>query len=167
MIGDQEMSKPSIYIFVFILMLNAAAHCEKLTSTHVDVDYIGIDKAYPEAIIKIVETVREQAITNFAFDLPDRIKVHIKCNANQDVRLWTDGETNISLNIRSENDLHKPSETGIFNLYGFCHEVRHICGAPELARRIGPSRSLQGSFKRYVPDRGQDLRFALWRTGQG
>jgi hypothetical protein len=42
------------------------------------------------------------------------------------VRLFNDGNDHIFLTIRSQDNLLKPKTSGVYNIYGFCHEVGHM-----------------------------------------
>jgi len=58
--------------------------------------------------------------------MPETIQIDLACDPNQAVRLFNDGKDHIFLTIRSEKDLHKPSESRVFQIYGICHEIGHL-----------------------------------------
>jgi len=93
---------------------------------HVVVTYAGIDKSYAEAIARVVETAHSTAAEQFGFDMPKIIKVNVTADPQATVRLFNDGRNRFYLTIRSEQDLRKPAASGIFQLYGLCHEVGHL-----------------------------------------
>lgn len=93
---------------------------------HARVEFRGIEKSYAQAIARLVEAARETYITDFAFDLPDRISVFIECAPDQSNRLWTDGQDRVTLTLSSPLRLRKPADSGVFNIYGFCHELGHM-----------------------------------------
>jgi hypothetical protein len=99
---------------------------DELKLDHVIVSYSGISKAYAEAIARTVETARNVAAEQFAFDMPETIRVEVTVDADEQVRLFNDGQDRIFLTIRSEDNLKKPSTSGIYNIYGMCHEVGHL-----------------------------------------
>ena len=93
---------------------------------HVVVSYSGISREHAKAIARTVEAARAVAVEQFGFDMPETVRVNVRCDRNAAVRLFNDGQDRLSLTIRSERDLRKPSTTGIFHLYGMCHEVGHL-----------------------------------------
>ncbi len=103
-----------------------AAGAEELSLDHVVVSYSGIGKAYAEAIGRTVAAARSAAIEQFGFDMPQTITVTISIDAMGNVGLMNDGQDRFMLTVRSEDDLRKPSTSGVFQLYGFCHEVAHL-----------------------------------------
>jgi len=93
---------------------------------HVVVSYSGISREHAKAIARTVEAARAAAVERFGFDMPGTIHVNVRREAKAAVRLFNDGQDRFSLTVRSERDLRKPSMTGIFHLYGLCHEVGHL-----------------------------------------
>jgi len=93
---------------------------------HAVVSYAGIGDEYAKAIARTVQAARTVALDQFDLDMPESILVHVECEANAAVRLYNDGQDRLFLTIRSERDLRKPGTTGIFHLYGLCHEVAHL-----------------------------------------
>jgi hypothetical protein len=111
---------------IVLVVSPAFIFAEELTLDHVVVSYTGISKAYADAIGRTVSGARVAAVEQFGLDMPDKINVDIKVDANEQVRLFNDGADRIFLTIRSEENLLKPGRSGIFNIYGMCHEVGHI-----------------------------------------
>lgn len=106
-----------------------SVHCtaaEVVRREGVVVSYTGISQHYAEAIARTVAAARAVAIEQFGFDMPQTITVTATCDPQSRVRLFNDGQDRFSLTIRSESDLRRPSVTGIFQLYGLCHEVGHL-----------------------------------------
>jgi len=93
---------------------------------HVVVTYNGIETAYAEAMARVAEAARDIAVKEFGFDMPKVIKINITLNPERPVRLFTDGHDSLSLNVISVENLRKPSESGVYNVYGICHELGHI-----------------------------------------
>ncbi|MCX5675601.1 MAG: hypothetical protein NTX87_11400 [Planctomycetota bacterium] len=90
------------------------------------VTYSGIGEPYAKAIARTAAAARNIAAGEFGYDMPEAISINVTCAPDQKARLWTDGRDHFSLTVPSENDLRKPAETGIFHLYGMCHEVGHL-----------------------------------------
>jgi hypothetical protein len=90
------------------------------------VNYNGISQEYAAAIARTVSAARDVAFSRFGFDMPETITVAVQADPNANVRLFNDGQDRFSLTVRTEADLREPSESGIFHLYGLCHEVAHL-----------------------------------------
>jgi len=93
---------------------------------HVVVTYDGIDQPYAEAIARVAQAAREIAVKQFGFDMPKTVKVDVTLDPKRPVRLFTDGHDSMTLNVETAEDLRKPSESGVYNIYGICHELGHV-----------------------------------------
>jgi hypothetical protein len=113
-----------IFISMFCTLVFADEQVYRLDNTVVT--YEGIEQIYAEAIGKTAHAARAIAAEKFGFDMPQTIKVNINCDPKQRVRLFTDGQDMMYLTIRRESDLKKPQESGIFHIYGICHETGHL-----------------------------------------
>jgi RNA polymerase sigma-70 factor (ECF subfamily) len=90
------------------------------------VRYEGVSEEYARALGETAQTARAVALKEFAFDMPETFVIQVDRRPGERARLFCDGRNYLSLTIRSEKDLHKPSESGVFTLYGICHEIGHI-----------------------------------------
>ncbi|MHC4744293.1 MAG: hypothetical protein ACYS8Z_20450 [Planctomycetota bacterium] len=90
------------------------------------VAYSGIEAKYAEAIARTAEAARAIAVRQFGFDMPETIKITVRCDLRQKVRLFNDGNDRLYLTVRAAEDLSKPSESGVFHIYGICHEIGHL-----------------------------------------
>jgi len=100
-------------------------HAAEIVKTeHVSVSHDGIPKAYAEAIARVAETARAAAIEQFGLNMADRITV--VCEVGKTVRLFNDGSSVIRLTVNSEKDLKAPASSGVWNIYGICHEIGHL-----------------------------------------
>ncbi len=120
------MKRLAIIIFISMFCSFVFADGQVYRLDNAVVTYEGIEQIYAEAIGKTAETARAIAAKQFGFDMPQTIKVDIICDAKQRVRLFTDGQDMMYLTIRGESDLKKPQESGIFHIYGICHETGHL-----------------------------------------
>ena len=93
---------------------------------HVVVTYAGTGEPYPAAMARVIAAARGLAAGDFGFDMPETVYLRVSVGPQEQVRLFTDGKDRFTLSARAEKDLHKPSETGIFHLYGMCHELGHL-----------------------------------------
>lgn len=98
------------------------------------VRYSGIEEPYAQAIARVVETAVLACELDFGFEMPGSIDVTVK--KGQKTRLFTDGQRDIDLTIRSQRDLAKPSVSGVFNIYGLCHEIGHIAMHRAMPERL-------------------------------
>jgi len=131
---------------------------EKVQTAHVTVSHDGFPKPYADAIARVAETARAAAIEQFALDMPDRITV--VCEVGKIVRLFNDGSSVIRLTVKSENDLKAPAASGVWNIYGICHEIGHL----GMYRAIKDHSFLEGWAKEgwahYLGSRLTDLAYA-------
>ena len=93
---------------------------------NVVVTYDGIEQQYVQAIARVAAAAREVAVEQFGFDTPETIKMNATQDARQPVRLFNDGQDRLYLNVRTTRHLSKPSESGVFHIYGICHEIGHL-----------------------------------------
>ncbi|HUU21236.1 MAG TPA: hypothetical protein VM389_01755, partial [Phycisphaerae bacterium] len=112
------------------LLIPVAAHAGEeaklLRSDHVVVSYSGVGEEYAKAIATTVEAARAVAADRFGSDMPNEITVTLRSDPGARVRLFNDGQDRFELTVRSEKDLRRPARSGIFHLYGLCHEVGHL-----------------------------------------
>lgn len=134
---------------------------EKVTRMeHVEVTSTGISDAYAKAIAQTVQAARAVAIEQFGFDMPDTIQVSAVARAGSSTRLWTDGEDRINLTIPSEDKLQRPSVTGVFQIYGFCHEVGHMAMYRVIHQRGWLSPAAMEGWAHYAGSRILDVVYA-------
>jgi len=114
------------------VIVAAAALCALLApapgtfkADRVSVTYSGIGEPQAEAIGRAAAAAR-CAAADLGYDMPEGISINVTCGADQRSRLWTDGRDHFELTAQSEKDFRKPAESGIFHLYGMCHEVGHL-----------------------------------------
>jgi hypothetical protein len=113
---------------VFAALPGCAAESgwQNLVTNRVTIRYANVDRAYAEAISKIVETALAGYDTVYGLQMPERIQVRVSLDPKQRLRLWTDGDAAIFLELSSARQLAPPAQSGVFNVYGFCHELGHI-----------------------------------------
>lgn len=90
------------------------------------VTYSGIEPQYVQAIARVAAAARGVAVKQFGFDMPETIKINATQDARQPVRLFNDGQDRLYLTVRTASDLRKPSDSGVFHIYGICHEIGHL-----------------------------------------
>ena len=101
----------------------------------VTVRYARFDRKYAEAFGKILLeglTVHE----SLGFKMPRNIELEAQIDPSG-TQLWTDGESQMFLHLQSREALAPASRTGVFNLYGMCHELGHIAMYRNLKSLMG------------------------------
>jgi len=101
----------------------------------VTVRYARFDRKYAEAFGKILlEALNVYEALGFKMPRNIELEAQIDPSGNQ---LWTDGEAQVYLHLQSREVLAPASRTGVFNLYGMCHELGHIAMYRNLKSLIG------------------------------
>lgn len=90
------------------------------------VKYTDVEQEYVQAIARIAKAARGVAVKQHGFDMPETIKISATQDTSQHVRLFNDGQDSLYLNVRTAGDLRKPGESGVFHIYGICHEIGHL-----------------------------------------
>lgn len=122
------MSRPlTLVLLALVLPLMAPGLLAgQSADNHVVVVNDGVEEAYAKAIETLVETARHAYVTKLGLPLPDRITVKLHLDPEQELRLFTDGKSEVFLNLASMDQLLPSPESGVFNIYGFCHELGHM-----------------------------------------
>src|SRR5215213_10288903 len=107
------------------LALQASA-AQTAEAPNVRVSYEGIDAKQATAIAQTLSAAREIYIRDFGFDMPETIVCTVACGPKETSRLYTDGNDRVFLSLSSKDKLAKPGVSGVFNLYGLCHELGHV-----------------------------------------
>jgi hypothetical protein len=101
----------------------------------VTVRYARFDRKYAEAFARILSEA-VACYERMGFKMPRKITLEA-CIDPEQTSLWTDGESHVFLRLQSK-DLLKPStQTGVFNIYGMCHELGHDAMYPGLSTMMG------------------------------
>ena len=125
------MPRPLPLLLVPVLSLCAVAVAEQKTlrTDHVTVEYdeAKLEQAYPQAFARVTEAARKAAMERFGFtDVPEQITLRISVDPAQKCRLFTDGQDTFTLQLAGRRQLAPPAWSGIYNLYGMCHELGHV-----------------------------------------
>lgn len=144
---------------LLVVASTAPVHAgETLAYGRVTVEHDLSEKAYPKAIAKIVDFAATRAV-GLGYDMPDAFRVHVTVDPRQAVRLSTTGDEQIRLRLKSEDQLGAPRKTGIFHVYGLCHEVGHCCQYRILEERAWMSTAACEGWAHYYGARTLDLLF--------
>jgi hypothetical protein len=93
---------------------------------HVEISGKGVPAEYQQAIAKTIEAARQICVERYGFDMPETIHVALNAESKGTVRLFNDGADRFSLTVRTDRDLKQPKQSGVFHIYGFCHETAHL-----------------------------------------
>jgi hypothetical protein len=92
---------------------------------HVVVTYDGVGETQATAVARVVAGARKAAADR-GFDMPRTIDVSVTVRPTGGAGLFNDGDRSVFLTVRSEKDFRRPAATGVFLVYGLCHEVGHL-----------------------------------------
>jgi hypothetical protein len=111
-----------------VVLVNIAvfAAADTVTRPHVRVEYSGIERNQAESIANVISTARQIYAEDFGADMPEMFAMEVEYGASHPTRLYTDGRDHIFLSLSSPKKLAPPAVSGVFNLYGFCHELGHV-----------------------------------------
>lgn len=88
--------------------------------------YKDIRPVYAEALIKVAAEARRVYSQKYGFDMPDSVSLMMEKKPKGSTSLWTDGESTMTLTVQSDTKLLPPMLSGVFNIYGMCHELGHM-----------------------------------------
>ncbi len=108
------------------LALGSAAFADQATAPHARVEYAGIDAKQAAALAETLAAAWQVYTDEFDFEMPETVVLSVSCAPDQPTRLFNDGNERLFLSIPSASELARPAESGVFNLYGMCHELGHI-----------------------------------------
>lgn len=116
----------SLFVAPILLIGVGPVAAEVVKVGHAEVTYEGIDKPQAEALAKTMDAAWKVYTEEFGFKMPNRVIGTVECGPGKPTRLYTDGEDRLFLSLSSKAKLAKPASSGVFNLYGMCHEMGHM-----------------------------------------
>jgi hypothetical protein len=116
----------ALAVVLSLCFVARGADSKTFKTDHVTVRYAGITDEQANSLGRVAEAARKAAIARYGFDVPQQIIVNVDCQPGTKARLFTDGNDTYTLSIRSGADLAPPAASGIYNLYGMCHELGHV-----------------------------------------
>ncbi len=144
-------------VIVLCVSLLASAQEQTHKTDHVIVRYTGIELQHAQSIARTVEAARKHAIDKFGFDLPDVVNVIVDCDPQHRNHLETDGRDRITLLIPNIAALRRPAQTGIFHLYGMCHELGHMAMYRTIPRHDWMTIAAAEGWAHYIGSRLTDI----------
>lgn len=127
--GSRNMRTPLSFVvavLITVTFLAGPAGAEVKEIPHAKVSYEGISSEYAAALAETLAAARQVYVGTLKFDMPDSVMLEVKCGPTEATRLYTDGEDRLFLSLSSEDQLAQPTKSGVFNLYGMCHELGHM-----------------------------------------
>jgi hypothetical protein len=154
------MNRSAIAVAAILLLSSfafaeVAAETKTFRSDNAVVHYSGISDDYAKALDRVAESARAAAIDTFGFDIPESLSIEVAIGA--ETRLFTDGAGFMSLTIRSEKDLRRPAESGVFNIYGICHEIGHMAMYRPIPDRLWMTDDASQGWADYLGSRLVDI----------
>lgn len=136
-----------------------------IVTPRVTVRYARFDKKYAEAFARILS----EAVTVYermGFKMPEKVTLEA-CVDPEQTNLWTDGASQVFLRLRSKELLKPSTQTGVFNIYGMCHELGHDAMYSELGGMMGLPAGVGEGWAHYagsvvVSDVAQKLGKSIW-----
>jgi hypothetical protein len=129
----------------------------------------GIPKPYGEAFASILSEARREYAETFGLLVPSTVTLEAKLDPSRSVRLWTDGESHLFLTVESLDQLAPAPKTGIFHIYGMCHELGHIAMYSRMKDQVGMPQGIGEGWAHYagsvvVDGVAQRLGKEIWPT---
>ena len=88
------------------------------------VRYARFDRIHAEALGKILEEALK-VYESLGFKMPAEVTLEAEIDPSR-TQLWTDGESQMFLHLKSKEVLAPAPRTDVYNIYGMCHELGHI-----------------------------------------
>jgi Tol biopolymer transport system component len=101
------------------------------------VEITWIDKTYGEAFANILFEARREYEQTFGLSLPETLTLQAQRQPQGTTKLWTDGEAYLFLTVESKEKLAPPARSGVFSVYGLCHELGHIAMYRRMRNFVG------------------------------
>lgn len=114
-----------LFLSVSIMSATCFGASDQLAIPHVKLTQCIVDATYAGALAETVRAAREVYI-DLGFDMPETVNLSVTCGDGVGSRLFNDGKDQLFLSISSLDSLAPPAKSGIFNIYGICHELGHI-----------------------------------------
>jgi hypothetical protein len=114
----------------------------------VTVRYAGFDEKHAEAFGKILEEALK-VYESHGFKMPRKATLEARIDPSS-TELWTDGESQMFLHLKSKELLAPSTRTGVFNIYGVCHELGHIAMYRSMENLMGLPQGVGEGWAHYA-----------------
>lgn len=124
-----------VAVIVGLLVASPAQSSSTAVAPHVRVEYRELSPAQAQAIADTLSTAWTVYRDEFGFDMPDVVHVDAAIDRQASSRLFTYGNDHVYLTLPDASKLNRPEVSGVYNVYGLCHELGHIAMYRALKKR--------------------------------
>ncbi len=114
----------------------------------VTVRYARFDEKHAEALGRILEEALK-VYESHGFRMPRKATLEAQIDPSS-TELWTDGESQMYLHLKSKELLAPSTRTGVFNIYGMCHELGHIAMYRSMENLMGLPQGVGEGWAHYA-----------------
>ena len=118
----RQLSPAVVIVLVFAIQARSESVVRR---DHVVVTHDGVEELHATAVARVVESARAAA-AKLGYDMPATINVSVSVRLAGGSGLFNDGDRGLFLTVRSAKDFRKPADSGVFLVYGLCHEIGHL-----------------------------------------
>ena len=111
---------------VLLLCAPPATAGSTATAPHVEMTYEGLDEAQAKAVVDTMSAAWTVYVEDFGADMPEKVIGTAVVEKGRKTQLYTDCVDRFFLYLADKRLLLPPAKTGVFNLYGMCHELGHM-----------------------------------------
>jgi len=146
-----------------------AASADDVAIPHVKATWCAVGVANARALAETLAAARQVYSDELGFDMPETVNLSITCGSRTSAELFNDGHDQIFLSLSSLEELAPPSKSGVFNLYGMCHELGHLAMSRALKDRDWMTGAAAEGWAHYIGSLVVDRVYAakgesLWPT---
>jgi hypothetical protein len=139
----------ALALTVSLATVPSFAAADELTFPHVKVTFCPVDSAHARALGETMAAAREVYV-DLGFNMPETVNLSITCGEGVSANLFNDGQNQLYLSIPSLDALAPPAKSGLFNLYGMCHELGHIAMYRTLKNRDWMTEAAAEGWAHYI-----------------
>ena len=114
----------------------------------VTVRYARIDEKYAKAFGNILAEALK-VYESLGFKMPEKVTLETQLDPSS-TALWTDGESQMFLHLKSKELLAPATRTRVFNIYGMCHELGHIATYRNMESLMGLPQGVGEGWAHYA-----------------
>ena len=109
-----------------------------------------IDKAYGEAFAAILSEARREYEETFGLSLSETVQLKAERDPEGELRLWTGGESHLFLTITLKEQLAPSPQSGVYSIYGMCHELGHMVMYSKMRSMVGLPQGVGEGWAHYA-----------------
>ncbi|MCG3130862.1 MAG: hypothetical protein FLDDKLPJ_01635 [Phycisphaerae bacterium] len=122
-------------VIVGLLVFAPAQSSSTAVAPHVRVEYRGLSSSQAQAIADTLSAAWTVYRDEFGFDMPGTVHVDAAIDRQASSRLYTDGNDRVYLTLPDASKLNRPEVSGVYHVYGLCHELGHVAMYRVLKKR--------------------------------